>query len=132
MSRPHGSSEEKLRELATALDALERKNVPPAAPVMPPPKPPQVELGPKTKLAIRIMAWGFGIYWILWILLVALLLIESPRRQISDLFVVPFSALVCWLIFHFHRMILIGVVRKVSSSRAAFVASKVIRGRWCG
>ncbi|MFK4059153.1 hypothetical protein [Brevundimonas sp. NPDC046655] len=113
MSRPPQSSEEKLQELAKALDQLERKNAPPASPIAPTPKP-QIELGPKTKLTVRIMAWGFGIFWILWVILA---LIVTPPRQISDLVAVPISAFICWLIFQFHRMILIGVVRKTSGNR---------------
>lgn len=112
MSKSPQSSEEKLHELAEALDGLERKNPPAAAPVAPKPVP-HLELGPKTKLAVRVMAWGFGLFWILWL---ALALIVTPPDQIS-LVAVPISAFIIWLIFQFHRMILIGVVRRTSGDR---------------
>lgn len=113
MVRPLQSSEEKLHDLGKALDELDRKNAPPAAPMVSKPKP-RIELGSKTKLALQIMGWGFGLFWLLWL---ALALIVSPPDQISDLVVVPFSAFLCWLIFQFHRLILISIVHKASGSR---------------
>jgi hypothetical protein len=113
MSNSPQSSEEKLRDLANAIDGLERKTAPPPPPVKTE-RLPKTELGPKTKLAVQIMAWGFRVFWGLWIVLA---LIVTPPRQISDLFVVPFSAFVCWLIFQFDKAILVAAVRKISGSR---------------
>lgn len=113
MSKPPQSTEEKLQELAKTLDGRERKAAPPTTAVAPKPKP-KTELGPKTKLAVRIMAWGFGMFWILWL---AIALLVSPPRHLTDLLAIPFSALVLWLIFQGHRMILIAAVRKASGLR---------------
>jgi hypothetical protein len=113
MSNAPQSSEEKLHDLAKALDGLERKIAPPVPPIKPQ-RPPKTELGPKTRLAVQIMAWGFRVFWGLWIVLA---LIVTPPRQISDLIVVPFSALVCWLIFQCDKVILVTAVRKFSGSR---------------
>ena len=105
MSNSPKSSEEKLQELAKAIDGMERGTAPlaPAVKIEPLPK---TELGPKTKLAVRIMAWGFSLFWGLWIVFY---LIVAPPRQISDVIVVPFSAFLCWVGFQFHKAIVIAV-----------------------
>jgi len=113
MKDPAQSSEEKLRQLAKAIEALERKNTPPATPVAPEPKP-AVELGDKTKSAIRAMAWGFGLFWSF---LMIMAVFQSPPRRIEDLGGVLFSAFVCWLLFHGYRLILISLVRRSSRNR---------------
>ena len=113
MSNSPQSSEEKLHDLAKALDGLERKTALPAPPVNPK-RLPKTELGPKMGLAVQIMAWGFRLFWGLWIVLA---LMVTPPRQISDLIVVPFSAFVCWLIFQFYKAILVAVAQKISGSR---------------
>lgn len=113
MSKSPLSSEEKLHDLANAIDGLERKAAPPVPPIKTK-RLAKTELGPKTKLAVWIMAWGFRLFWGLWIVLAMLV---TPPRQISDLIVVPFSAFVCWLIFQGHKAILVAVVRKISGTR---------------
>lgn len=113
MSNSPQSSEEKLHDLAKAIDGLERKTAPPVSPVKTK-RLPKTELGPKTKLAVQIMAWGFRLFWGLWIVLA---LMVTPPRQISDLIVVPFSGFICWLIFQFHKAILVAAARKISGSR---------------
>jgi hypothetical protein len=113
MSNSSQSNEEKLRDLAKAIDGLERKT----APTVPPVKTKQLqktELGPKTKLAVQTMAWGFRLFWGLCI---GLALMVTPPRQISDLIGVAFSGVVCWLIFQFHKAILVAGARKISGSR---------------
>lgn len=112
MRTPPPSSEDKLQELDRALDGLERQKVPPASVLLK--SNPPVEIGPKTKLAMRIMAWGLGLFWVFWL---ALALVVSPPRQIADLLVVPFSAFVCWLLFQGYRLILVSVVRKMPGNR---------------
>ncbi|MBL0968440.1 MAG: hypothetical protein IBJ02_04955 [Brevundimonas sp.] len=113
MSNSLPSSDEKLRELATAIDRLDQQVAPPVLPARAE-RPPKAELGPRTRLSIQIMTWFFRLFWGLWILL---FLIVAPPQQISDLIVVPFSALVCWLIFQFHKAILVAAARKMSASR---------------
>lgn len=113
MSNSPQSSDEKLRDLAKAIDGLERKATPPALPVktrgFPSP-----ELGKKTRLAVQIMAWGFRLSWGIWILFAFIL---SPVRQISDLVVVPISALLFWVIFQGHKLMLVAAARKISRHR---------------
>ena len=107
------STEEQLKELAETLDGLERKAAPPTTSILPKTEP-KVAAGPKTKLAVRIMAWGFGLFWILWL---AIALLVTPPQQMTDLLVIPFSALVVWLIFQSHRWLLMAAVRKASGRR---------------
>lgn len=113
MSNSPRSSEEKLHDLAKAIDGLERKTAAPPPPIKTK-RLPKTELGAKTKLAVQIMAWGFRLFWGLWIVLA---LMVTPPRQISDLIVVPFSVIVCWLIFQFHKAIVVAAARKISGSR---------------
>ena len=113
MSNSPQSSDEKLRDLAKAIDGLERNTTPPALPVktigLPSP-----ELGTKTRLAVQVMAWGFRVSWGIWVLFAFIL---SPLRQISDLIVVPISALLCWVIFQGHKLMLVAAARKISRYR---------------
>ncbi|MGV3579396.1 hypothetical protein [Brevundimonas sp.] len=115
MSKSLRPSDEKHDALSKALDGFERKVTPPASEPWPALRQrSNVELGPKTQLALRLMAWIFGIFWALWVILA---LIVTPPRQISDLGAIPFSALVCWLLFQFHKTILVASVRKRSGPR---------------
>lgn len=113
MNKPPQTTDERLEELAQTLDGLERKGAPMTTPAPLRAKPKTVT-GPKTKLAVQIMAWGFGLFWMLW---VAVVLLVDPPRQITDLLVIPFSALVVWLIFRGHRWLLIAAIRKASGRR---------------
>jgi len=114
MSTQTSSSDAKLRQLDEALRGLERSETPPVDST-PPKSEPAAEIGPKTKLAVRVMAWGIGLFWILWIIFA---FVVSPPRQMIDLLAVPFSALICWLIFQGHRAIWVGLARKLSRSAA--------------
>jgi hypothetical protein len=110
MNKPPQTTEERLQELAHTLDGFETEGAPMTTPA-PPKSKPEIVTGPKTKLAVLIMAWGFGLFWVLW---VAIALLARPLQQITDLLVIPFSALVVWLIFQGHRWMLIAAVRKTS------------------
>ena len=115
MSSSPPPSEEKLEELTKALDGFERE-VTPTTPERWPAlrQRSKVELGPKTQLALRSMAWAFRLFWVLWVILA---LTATPPRQITDLSAIPFSALVCWLLFQFHKTILIAAIGKRFSLR---------------
>lgn len=107
------SSEARLRDLAKAIDGLERETAP-APPPGKPQKLPKTELGPKTKATVRILTWFFRVYWVVWL---TFSLTVDPPRQLQNLLYVPFSALVCWLIFQFHKAIIVAAAQKISSSR---------------
>ncbi len=112
MSNSSQNHEEELRELAEAINSLERRTTPPPPP--PKRKPlPTPELGSTTEFVVWLLAWGFRLFWLAWIVFA---LVVTPPRQISDWIVVPFSGLVCWLIFQFHKMIVVAVAQ--SKSRA--------------
>lgn len=109
------SSEEELDDLAKALDGFERK----VAPRKPEPWPAirqrsRIEIGPKTQSTLRILAWLIRLSWAVW---VVLYLISTPPRQIGDLVPIPFCGLVAWLIFQFHKAVLVASVRRGSGSR---------------
>lgn len=113
MSDTPQSSEARLRDLAKAIDGLERETAPTPPPVKPK-KPPRAELGPKTKLTVRILAWGFRAYWVAWS---CLALMAGPPRQLEHLLIFPFSAFVCWVIFQFHKAVMVAAIQKISGSK---------------
>ncbi|HEY0053421.1 MAG TPA: hypothetical protein VGB49_08415 [Caulobacteraceae bacterium] len=113
MVTPERSSRERLVELAKALDDHDRRHAPPAARVVRQPEH-SVELGPKTTIALRALRWAARVYWVLWL---ALALIVSPPRDLGGLIVIPFSAIVCWLGYQWHKILLVWAVRKVAARR---------------
>ncbi|MBC1182426.1 hypothetical protein HF680_07145 [Brevundimonas sp. WCHBH090558] len=113
MSDARQSSQERLRELAKAIDGLERESA--LTPVSDKPKKlPEPELGPKTKFTVKILTWFFRVYWVVWI---TVTLTVDPPLQLEKWLYVPFSALVCWLIFQFHKAVIVAAAKKISSSR---------------
>jgi len=106
------SSEERMKKLAKALREAEHRIISPTpSPPVAPERHAPAQLGPKTRLTIKVMVWCFRLFWLVWI---ALVLVTSPPRQISDLFVAPLSAFVCWLIFQFHKAIIVGAAGRLS------------------
>ena len=73
---------------------------------------PPAAVGPKTRLVLRIMAVGFAVFWVLWLVLAWF---TAQPHTLSDLFVIPFSGAIVWVCYQFHKMILISSVRKGSA-----------------
>ena len=67
--------------------------------------------GRATKIALRVMGWAFGLFWVFWIILAWH---ARPPQAAADWLVFPFSAGLVWLIYQGHRFILIQMVRAMS------------------
>lgn len=113
MSDESPSSEARLRDLTNVIEGLERKTAP-----IPPPRKRQgvsePELGTKTKFAVKVLVWFFRVYWVVWL---TISLTVDPPLQLQGWLYVPFSALVCWLLFQFHKAITVAVAQRISKSR---------------
>ena len=112
MSEPSPNREEELRDLAEAINSLERRTAPPPPPAKKK-RLPTPELGPTTEFIVWVMAWGFRLFWLAWIISA---LVVSPPRQMSDWVLIPFSGFVCWLVFQFHKMIVVAVAQRKSKT----------------
>jgi hypothetical protein len=110
MSKPSHNHEDDLRDLAEAINSLERRTTPPPLPAKRKRLGnPERDLNPE--FAIWLLAWVFRLFWLVWIIFA---LVVTPPRQISDWIVVPFSGVVCWLIFQFHKAIVVAVAQRKS------------------
>jgi hypothetical protein len=113
MTTPPESADERLMALQRSLEAIEAKRqAPPPRPIISPK--PKIAVGPKTRLALQFLAWGVSLFWLFW---VGLFCLVSPPKTVTDLLVLPFSAVICWAIYQWHKHILIWVVRKASGRR---------------
>ena len=111
MTEAPRSVDQRLSDLAKELDAHDSQKTKPVERPRSTPKP-AAAIGPKTRLMLRMMAWGFRIFWLLWLVLAWF---AAPPRALSDLFVIPFSGAIVWTGYQFHKAILIWSVQKVSA-----------------
>jgi hypothetical protein len=111
MSELPRTVDQKLSDLAEKLDDHERRKPQPVERPRSTQKPPAA-VGPKTRLTLRIMAVGFSVFWVLWLVLAWF---AAQPHTISDLFVIPFSGAIVWACYQFHKMILISSVQKGSA-----------------
>lgn len=70
------------------------------------------EIGPKTRLTLRIMRWAVTIFWLLWLLLAWF---NAQPHSIVDVIIIPFSAAIVWAWYQFQKAILIWSVQKGSA-----------------